>query len=931
MTDYKDSLNLPKTDFPMKANLAQREPGMLKRWDDMNLYARMREVGKGRERFVLLDGPPYANGDIHIGHAVNKVLKDIIVKSQRLNGLDAPYVPGWDCHGLPIELMVEKKIGKVGQKVDAAGFRKACREYAGKQVDKQRADFLRLGIIGDWDDPYLTMNPAFEADQVRALATIVERGHVQRGFKPVHWCLDCASSLAEAEVEYQDKTSPAIDVRFAVADTAALPASMAAGTGPVSVVIWTTTPWTLPANRAVAVHNELDYVLVQAGAECLILAAELAEAVMQRAGVEGYEVLGTVKGAELLGLQLQHPFYDRQVPLLHGDHVSLEAGTGLVHIAPAHGQDDYQVGLANDLPMDNPVGSNGCYLPDTELLAGQHVWKANKLVVELLQERDALLALADLFHSYPHCWRHKTPLIFRATPQWFVGMEKAGLRAKAMEEIKHVAWTPAWGENRISKMVEGRPDWCISRQRTWGVPIPVFVDKQNQDLHPNTVSMMREVADRIEADGLEAWFDMEPAELLGDDATNYDKVNDILDVWFDSGVVHHCVPAHHEELQTEGPADLYLEGSDQHRGWFQSSLLTSVAMHERAPYKAVLTHGFTVDEQGRKMSKSQGNVVAPQSVVKQMGADVLRLWVAASDYRGEIAVSDELLKRTADAYRRIRNTLRFLLSNLHGFEPQQHAVAIDDMLALDRWAVSSAAAEQEEMRAAYENFEFHRVYQRLHNYCVVDLGGFYLDVIKDRLYTTQADSHARRSAQTAMYKLAHALVRWIAPVLSFTADEVWQHLPGAESDSVLLETWAALPQATASDSTDWLAVMKVRDAVKKELEGQRKAGVIGSSLDAIVALHCTPEVEQTLAPLEDELRFILITSEAQVQAAASQPSNTMPTEVEGLWLQVTASEQAKCVRCWHRREDVGSNQQHPELCGRCIENVEGAGEKRQYA
>ncbi|MGB1581780.1 MAG: isoleucine--tRNA ligase, partial [Nevskiales bacterium] len=753
----------------------------------------------------------------------------------------------------------------------------------------------------------LTMNPRFEADQMRALATIIERGHVQPGFKPVHWCLDCGSSLAEAEVEYQDKTSPAIDVEFPVIDTAALAAIFAVDElASVSLVIWTTTPWTLPANRAVAVHSELDYALVTAGDKAWVLAAELVPAVMQRAAVESYKILGQVKGAALTGLQAQHPFYDRRVPVLHGEHVSLEAGTGLVHTAPAHGQDDYQVGLAHDLPMDNPVGGNGVFVEGTELFAGQHVWKANAAVIEALQTRGQLLANKKLEHSYPHCWRHKTPLIFRATPQWFVAMDKAGLRDQAVSEIKKVQWTPGWGENRIREMVAGRPDWCISRQRSWGVPIAVFVDKKSQELHPDTPRLMREAADRVEQDGLQAWFDLPAAELLGDEADNYDKVEDILDVWFDSGVVHECVPSHREELQTDGPADLYLEGSDQHRGWFQSSLLTSVAMYERAPYKAVLTHGFTVDEQGRKMSKSQGNVVAPQSVVKQMGADVLRLWVSASDYRGEIAVSDELLKRTADAYRRIRNTLRFMLGNLHGFDPQAHRVAVDDMLALDRWAVARAAALQDEIRTAFDQFEFHKVYQKLHNFCVVDMGGFYLDVIKDRLYTTQADSRARRSAQTAMYELAHAIVRWIAPVLSFTADEIWQYLPGAEGESVLLESWYTLPEASSTDM-DWDTVIAVRNAVKKELEAQRKAGAIGGALDAEVCLYCSADLLEKLTPLADELRFVLITSTADLAAADQAPADAVATELAGLSVVVNASEQNKCVRCWHRRADVGTN------------------------
>ncbi len=915
----------------MKANLAQREPEMLKRWSEVGLYRQLRVAGEGRPRFVLLDGPPYANGDIHIGHAVNKVLKDIVVKSKTLSGYDAPYVPGWDCHGLPIELMVEKKVGKVGQKIDAAAFRQACREYAGKQVDRQREDFIRLGVIGDWENPYLTMNPRFEADQLRALAKIIERGHVQRGFKPVHWCIDCGSSLAEAEVEYQDKTSPAIDVRFPLADVDTLQQHMTAeGQGPVSVVIWTTTPWTLPANRAVAVHEDLEYVLVQAGDERLLLAADLAESCMQRWGIEDWQVVGRAKGVDLLGLSLQHPFYDRQVPLVAGEHVSLEAGTGLVHTAPAHGQEDYQVGLANDLPMDNPVGGNGCYLPDTELFAGEHVWKASDLVIDTLRERGNLLHLARMEHSYPHCWRHKTPLIFRATPQWFISMDKQSLRDQALEEIKAVEWTPAWGENRIREMVAGRPDWCISRQRTWGVPIALFIDRQNQDLHPDSARLMRDVADRVEQDGLEAWFDLQPETLLGDAAGEYEKVTDILDVWFDSGVVHECVPAHREELRTEGRADLYLEGSDQHRGWFQSSLLTSVAMYEHAPYKAVLTHGFTVDEKGHKMSKSLGNVVAPQSVMKQLGADVLRLWVAASDYRGEIAVSDELLKRTADAYRRIRNTLRFLLGNMHGFDPQQHAVQADDMLALDRWALSRAAQLQDEIRQAYDSFEFHKVYQKLHNFCVVDMGGFYLDVIKDRLYTTGTDSLARRSAQTALYHLAHALVRWIAPVLSFTADEAWQFLAGADGDSVLLKTWHELPTSKKA-APDWSVVIEVREAVKKELETLRRNDVIGASLDAVVDLYCEANIHEALDVLGDELRFVLITSEARLFTAPQRPGNAAATEMSGLWIAAAKSEHAKCVRCWHRRADVGQHAAHPELCGRCVANVAGDGELRACA
>ena len=944
--EYKHTLNLPRTDFPMRANLPEREPLRLKDWEAQQLYRRLREQCAGRPRFVLLDGPPYANGDIHLGHAVNKVLKDIIVKAKTLGGFDAPYVPGWDCHGLPIELKVEQKVGKVGQKLDARAFRKACSEYAAAQIDRQREDFKRLGVLGDWDNPYLTMDSRFEADQLRAFARIIERGHLHRGYKPVHWCIDCGSSLAEAEVEYQDRESPAIDVRFPVVDSHDLlrrcdwlvdddePL-------PQSVVIWTTTPWTLPANRAVAVNAKIDYVVVQCdlgrGPERLLLAERLLEDAMQRYGASHHRVMARCSGEALVGLQLHHPFYAREVPLVAGEHVTLETGTGLVHIAPAHGQDDYAVGQAHNLPMDNPVGGNGCFLPDVELFAGQHVFKANPLIVEHLRDNGMLVCHRKLNHSYPHCWRHKTALIFRATPQWFIGMDQAGLRQAALEAIPKVEWTPAWGERRIREMVAERPDWCISRQRTWGVPIALFIDKSTQQPHPESPRLLRELADRMEQGGLDVWFDLDPAQLLADQSGRYEKVTDILDVWFDSGVVHSCVPTHRAELRhgpddSEAIADLYLEGSDQHRGWFQSSLLTSAAMYGRAPYHGVLTHGFTVDEQGRKMSKSLGNVIAPQSVVQRMGADVLRLWVAASDYRGEIAVSEDLLKRISDAYRRIRNTARYLLGNLDGFDPAHHKVAIDDMVALDRWAVAQARALQSELCEAYDRYEFHQVYHRLHNFCVVELGGFYLDVLKDRLYTMPADSLPRRSAQTAMYHIAEGLVRWMAPILSFTAEEIWQALPGRQYDSVLFSTWYEFPQLEdATAVPDWDVLMLARESVKKVLEVLRAAGTIGSSLDASVALYCNGRLQTGLTSLGDELRFALITSEASVLPAEKRPADAEATDIEGLWIRAGASPHAKCGRCWHHRADVGSHIAHPKLCGRCVENVEQGGEIRRYA
>ena len=934
MSDYKDTLNLPKTGFPMKANLAQREPEMLKRWEASDLYGKIRERFAGKEKFILHDGPPYANGDIHIGHAVNKLLKDMIIKGRTLDGLDAPYVPGWDCHGLPIELQVEKKVGKPGRKVSAADFRKACREYAFRQVDRQRTDFKRLGVLGDWENPYLTMNPAQEADIIRSLSRIAANGHIVKGAKPVHWCTDCGSALAEAEVEYKDKESWAIDVRFEAVDADALAARFGdeLGSGRLSVVIWTTTPWTLPANQAVALNAGLDYVLVQAGEERLVLAEGMLQDALTRWEIDAYRILGRSQGESLEHVRLRHPFYAREVPVILGDHVTLDAGTGAVHTAPGHGQEDFVVGQHYDLPVDNPVAGNGVFIEGTELFAGEHVFAANDHVIEVLKERNALLHAEKLVHSYPCCWRHKTPIIFRATPQWFIGMEKQHLREAAMREIDKVDWLPDWGKARIQGMVENRPDWCISRQRTWGVPIAFFVHRETGELHPDTERLIEEVAARVEQDGIQAWFDLEPADILGDDAASYEKVPDTLDVWFDSGVTHACVLDRREDLKR--PADLYLEGSDQHRGWFQSSLLTSVAMVGEAPYSACLTHGFTVDAQGKKMSKSLGNVISPQQVMKTLGADIIRLWVAATDYRNEMSVSDEILKRMADAYRRMRNTLRFLLSNLNGFDPAENLVAHGDMLALDQWAVDRASQLQEEIHQAYREYNFHIVYQKVLNFCVADLGGFYLDVIKDRQYTMQADSLGRRSCQTAMYHIAEGMVRWLAPVMSFTADEAWGFLPGERSESVFLETWyeglRAMPDADQAREF-WEVVMQVRSAVSKQLEGMRKEGVIGSSLDAEVELYCEERLQDTLQRLGDELRFVLIVSEARLNPLAERPADAEGTGLDGLSIVARPSEHAKCSRCWHHRKDVGSNTDHPDLCGRCVENVTGQGEPRRYA
>ncbi|HWJ06137.1 MAG TPA: isoleucine--tRNA ligase [Steroidobacteraceae bacterium] len=943
MADYKNTVNLPETAFPMKADLARREPDMLAWWDEHRTYDKLREVAKGRPTFVLHDGPPYANGAIHIGHAVNKILKDIIVKSRTMDGYDAPYVPGWDCHGLPIEHAVEKVRGREMKALDAKAFRQACREFALEQIDVQRKDFIRLGVMGDWSNPYLTLAPRYEAEQLRAFAQIIRNGHLYKGYKPVHWCLDCRSALAEAEVEYEERTSPSIDVKFAAVDAAELARRFGVtadlGTAP-SIVIWTTTPWTLPANQAVAVHAEFDYSLVRAsrapGAgddEVLVVASELVASVLTRAGLEGARELARAKGAALEGLQLQHPFYERVVPVILGEHVTLDSGTGAVHTAPGHGQEDFAIGKVYGLPVDNPVGNDGRFVATTPLFAGEKVFDANKHVVEVLRERGALLHHEPFRHSYPHCWRHKTPVIFRATPQWFISMELAGLRQHALEEIGKVEWTPGWGEQRIYSMIEGRPDWCISRQRVWGVPLALFTHKDTGELHPRTAELVEQVAELVAKGGIDAWFELEPSSLLGDEAASYEKVTDIMDVWVDSGISHHAVSTIFPQVRT--PADLYLEGSDQHRGWFHSSLLTSVAQKGHAPYKGVLTHGFTVDEKGRKMSKSLGNVILPQKVMSTLGADVLRLWVAATDYANEIAVSDEILKRTSDSYRRIRNTTRFLLGNLAGFDPARDAVPVEQMVALDRWALQRTRELHEEIVAAYRSYDFHLIYQKLHNFCVVDMGGFYLDVIKDRLYTTPAAGHARRSAQTAMHWIAEAMVRWLAPILSFTAEEIWRFMPGQRAESVFFETWARLPDTTAAGQpVDWAKVLEARAAVLRELERLRVAEQVGAPLDAVVTLYGSEEWTRALAPLGDELRFVLITSEAAVAPAETRPAEAVPVDEEaksGLWLHVRPSTHAKCVRCWHRRADVGTVAAHPELCARCADNLDGAGETRRYA
>ncbi|NQV70256.1 MAG: isoleucine--tRNA ligase [Pseudohongiella sp.] len=941
MSDYKETLNLPHTDFPMKANLAQREPSILANWQALKLYQRIAEKNKGKPKFILHDGPPYANGELHLGHAINKSLKDFVVKAKSLNGFDAPYIPGWDCHGLPIEHNVEKKEGKAGQKISHAEFRQACRDYASKQVELQKQGFIRLGVLGDWDNPYLTMDFVTEANIVRALGKIVDNGHLVKGYKPVYWSVVGASALAEAEVEYQDKNSFAIDVRFPVQNRESFLAAFESSAlqqikDPLSVVIWTTTPWTLPSNQAVCLHADLDYALLQCelgkGSELLVVARDMVTGIMSRYKCENFEILASATGAALENQQLRHPFVDRQVPVILGEHVTLEAGTGAVHTAPDHGVDDFNVGKQYGLGTLNLVDENGVFTAAAGEFAGAHVYKVEEDIIARLQERGALVAVETITHSYAHCWRTKTPLIYRATPQWFISMTEKDLLGSALKAVEETKWVPEWGKARIELMLKGSPDWCVSRQRTWGVPITLFVHKETQALHPNTAALIEQVALRIEKQGIEAWFQLEAAELLGEEASEYEKVTDTLDVWFDSGVSHYSVLQQREELQY--PADLYLEGSDQHRGWFQSSLKTAIAMNGTAPYKEVVTHGFFVDSEGKKMSKSLGNTVAPDLIFKQYGADILRLWVAATDYRGEMTVSDEIFKRVADSYRRIRNTARFMLSNLNGFDPAVDCVSSDQMIAVDYWITRQCQLLQDEVIEHYDNYNFLNIYQRIHSFCVIELGGFYLDVIKDRQYTTKTEGVPRRSTQTAMYHILEMLSRMVAPILSFTADEIWQNIPGKRTDSVFLSNFAdgeaQYSQLQEFPDPFWQKILAVKTAVNKVLEAKRADKTVGSSLSAEVDIYCQDELAALLNSLGAELRFALIVSRATVHALNDADESAVETEVDGMKLSVTASAHAKCERCWHHTADVGQAAAHPTLCPRCVDNIDGDGERREF-
>ena len=928
MTDYKDTLNLPKTDFAMKANLPNKEPKMIEFWKEIDLEKAVADARIGRDKFILHDGPPYANGEIHTGHAAQKVLKDIVIKSQTLNGKYAPFVPGWDCHGLPIELNVEKKIGKVGQKVDASEFRAACRQYASSQIDLQKKDFQRLGIIGDWDNPYVTMDYSFEANIIRALGKIISKGHLKRGDKPVHWCVDCKSSLAEAEVEYQDKISTSIDFLFPIAEEFVEQIFSLTSKNKNFVASWTTTPWTLPGNLALTVNESFTYQLVEIEHKDekinLILAKDLVKETMERIDRAKFKILGTCQGNDLVGFKANHPYLDRDSLIISGNHVTTDAGTGIVHTAPGHGLEDYAVCKENGIEVLSPVNGNGTYKDDVERFAGQFVFKANDNIVKTLDDEGVLLGDSSYEHSYPHCWRHKSPVMFRATPQWFISMESKNLLKQSLESVNNIRWEPDWGESRMTTMLESRPDWCISRQRTWGVPIALLIHKETGDLHPKSQEIIEKVSELVEIKGIQAWHDVQISDLI-EDPESYEKITDCLDVWFDSGVTHACVLSENEKLQF--PADLYLEGSDQHRGWFQSSLLTSIAINEEPPYKAVLTHGFVVDGDGKKMSKSLGNVISPQKIWETMGADVLRTWIASTDYTKEIVLSDDILKRSSDSYRRIRNTIRFLLGNLSDFDGKK--VSPEKMTQLDKWMIHRCKNLQDEIIQDYLDYNFHQAFQKIHNYCANDLGGFYLDILKDRLYTSKQDSDARRSAQLALSNILQALLRWISPILSFTAEEAWQSLDNEIKSVHLLEwfnDWVEVGDLEFSDE-DWKEILELRSEVNKHIEEARNNEIIGSSLDAEIEILCGDKLFNLLEEFNEELRFIFITSEAKAIL------NKIDVSDENNKIQITVkkSSNEKCVRCWHSRPEVGSIKDNESICNRCFENVYGEGEVRNFA
>ena len=920
-TNYRDTLNLPKTDFSMKAGLPRKEPDILDFWEKTNLYKKIRQKYEGKEFFLLHDGPPYANGDIHLGHSVNKILKDITTKSKTLQGLDSPFIPGWDCHGLPIELNVEKKHGKNSELVkNKESFQKACKEYAETQINKQLDDFKRLGVFGDWENSYKSLDSKFEADIVRSLGIIFREGHLEKGEKPVHWCQESGSSLAEAEVEYIDKTSKAIDVAFKV-DNSSLERVKdlfnTENSEEISFVIWTTTPWTIPSNVAVCINPEYKYSVIKMNNKCYVIAFEMIDQCSKR-WKQKLDVVSTIQGNKLSDINLIHPFLDRKSILLHADHVTTETGTGCVHTAPAHGMDDYLICKKNNIDTIHSLNNKAFFKDELDFIAGLPAMKADPLIVEKLQEHNALINIEDYHHSYPHCWRRKTPLIFTSTPQWFISMNKNNLNKDALKHIKSINWEPSWGLQRIESMLTDRPDWCISRQRNWGVPITLVVHKDTGEIHPDQKDLFEKFAQIIEKDGISAWDKLNLEDYI-DDHEEYIKTSDSLDVWFDSGVTHHAVTA--KRFGNNVVADLYLEGSDQHRGWFQSSLLTSIAMNDAAPYKTVLTHGFVVDEQGRKQSKSLGNVVSPQKVWDNLGADILRLWVASTDFRSEMVASDEILKQTSDQYRRIRNTFRFILGNTNDFS-NKNKINFEDQVELDKWIVNEGYKLQEQVLNLYNNYSYHKAVQAIHNFCVNELGGIYLDIVKDRLYTSKTDSLARRSCQTSLDTLLNILIRLIAPILSYTAEEIWQSSPNLnnQEESVFLSNYFNNHNKgeLKISNEEWKRLFEIKDSVNQSIEELRNENKLKGSLDAVVNIEASDSDFTILEKLGTELHFLFISSDAKITKGSS------------LKITVINSEHDKCTRCWHRDSSVGKNDLYREICQRCIINISEEGEQRSF-
>ena len=927
---YKDTLNLPSTKFPMKANLSQKELELLQHWEKIDLYDEIRKSKKDCKKFILHDGPPYANGDIHIGHAVNKILKDFVIKSKTFSGYDVPFIPGWDCHGLPIELQVEKKFGKAKFKDNSNAFRKACREYANKQIERQKVDFIRLGVTADWENPYLSMDSKFEASIIRSLSKIITNEHVYYGSKPVHWCIESESALAEAEVEYNDITSDAVDVMFKACEFSSITKIFNIDEKETDTffVIWTTTPWTLPANQAIAIGEGIKYSLVKFNNSLLVIARNLIENVFKKTKNDKFNILGECLGKDLINLKAEHPFYNKQVPIVSASHVTTDNGTGLVHIAPGHGQEDYISGIENNLEIFNPVDDKGKFIDSLEIFGGLSVRDADEKIIEVLKDKNRLLTHEKYTHSYPHCWRFKTPLIFRATPQWFISMVKNKLREKIANSLSKAKCIPVWGQERIQDMIENRPDWCISRQRFWGVPIPLFIHKKTKELHPNTKELLEKAADIVESGGIESWFDYDKAQLLGNDNDSYKSVTDTLDVWFDSGVTHICAM---QERGLGEVADLYLEGSDQHRGWFQSSLITALATIEKPPYKSVLTHGFVVDAEGQKMSKSLGNIISPQEIIKHQGSDILRLWVATTDYTKEMNISDEIIKRTTESYRRLRNTARFLLSNTDDFDSSSEQVAFKKMLLLDRWILSKARELQNKIYINYESYRFHQIAQDIQNFCTTELGGFYLDIIKDRLYTSQKNSLIRKSCQTTCYKLLEMLNIWIAPILSFTAEEIYLHKKETKLKSIFLEKWIDEEfNLNKEESEICTLLFELRNDVSKHLEALRNSGKIGSPLDATLEISADAELLKKLKNFSEELKFIFITSSCSLNELKNDTESKKIFDYN-YSINVEKDLNQKCERCWHKNESVGTIKNHENLCSRCYENIEGQGESRQLA